>query len=79
MFWLAIPIYYFVYGMGSAYFAPNGIELHTVIMTATFTHGFWPDTISSLVHGGWSIAVEMTFYLFFPLIFLPSSSSWRFF
>ena len=47
---------------------PTGIGAHTVIMTATFTHGFWPDTISSLVHGGWSIAVEMTFYLFFPFI-----------
>ena len=35
-----------------------------------FLHGFNPYWINSLVPGGWSIGVEMTFYLIVPLLFL---------
>ncbi|UFW43506.1 hypothetical protein BcanWSM471_10700 [Bradyrhizobium sp. WSM471] len=39
-----------------------------MILTATFLHGFWPDSVNSVVPGDWSIAAEMTFYLVFPLL-----------
>ncbi len=39
-------------------------------MAATFTHGFMPDTITSVVPGSWSIADEMVFYALFPLLML---------
>jgi peptidoglycan/LPS O-acetylase OafA/YrhL len=35
----------------------------------TFLHGWHPLTINAVVPGGWSIAVEMTFYLFAPFLF----------
>ncbi|WP_165677771.1 acyltransferase family protein [Metapseudomonas otitidis] len=70
LFWLAIPFYLLVYGVGERYWAPEGIGVRQVILTALFLHGFWPDTINSVVPGGWSIAVEMTFYLLFPLLVL---------
>lgn len=38
-------------------------------MTFLFLHGLWPDTINSVVPGGWSIAVEMSFYLLVPFLF----------
>jgi peptidoglycan/LPS O-acetylase OafA/YrhL len=38
-------------------------------MALTFTHGFLPDTITSVVPGSWSIADEMAFYVIFPLLF----------
>ncbi len=34
-----------------------------------FIHGILPSWINSYVPGGWSITVEMTFYLLFPFIF----------
>ena len=60
-FWLAIPIYLIVNGL-------DGIETKHVILTALFLHGLLPESISSVVPGGWSIAVEMTFYVFFPFL-----------
>jgi peptidoglycan/LPS O-acetylase OafA/YrhL len=68
LFWLAIPLYLALNGTGPSYDAPNGIGLLQVILTATFLHGFWPDSINSVVPGDWSIAAEMTFYLVFPFV-----------
>jgi exopolysaccharide production protein ExoZ len=68
LFWLAIPLYLVVNGTGPSYNAPNGIGPLQVILTATFLHGFWPDSINSVVPGDWSIAAEMIFYLVFPFV-----------
>ena len=68
LFWLAIPVYLVIYGTGPSYNAPNGIGPLQVILTATFLHGFWPDSINSVVPGDWSIAAEMMFYLVFPFV-----------
>ncbi|MEK9281709.1 MULTISPECIES: acyltransferase [unclassified Bradyrhizobium] len=68
LFWLAIPFYLVLNGTGPSYNAPSGIGPHQVILTATFLHGFWPDSINSVVPGDWSIAAEMTFYLVFPFV-----------
>lgn len=68
LFWLAIPLYLVVNGTGPSYNAPNGIGPLQMILTATFLHGFWPDSVNSVVPGDWSIAAEMTFYLVFPFV-----------
>lgn len=68
MFYLAIVGYLALNGLAATYWAPNGIEWWFIPVTALFLHGFHPDTINSVVPGGWSIAVEMTFYLVFPLL-----------
>lgn len=68
LFWLAIPLYLAVNGTGPSANAPNGIGPLQVILTATFLHGFWPDSVNSVVPGDWSIAAEMTFYLVFPFL-----------
>jgi peptidoglycan/LPS O-acetylase OafA/YrhL len=48
-------------------------------MTAVFVHGFWPDTITSVVPGGWSVADEVIFYALFPVM-VPAllQASWRY-
>ena len=70
LFWLAIPMYLFINGLGPSFFAPEGITTRQILLTSTFLHGFWPDSIKSVVPGGWSIAVEMTFYVLFPFLIL---------
>jgi len=70
LFYLAIIAYTFYDGMAARYWAPNGIQWWYVPLTAAFLHGWHPETITSVVPGGWSIADEMTFYLFVPFLFL---------
>lgn len=82
LFYLGIVLWLLLDGFAPRYWAPNGIGVWTVVMTMTFLHGFHPETITSLVPGGWSIAVEMMFYLAAPLIFRRISSlrmGWMFF
>lgn len=69
LFYLAIICYQFPYNLHANYYAPNGIKEWYIIATATFTHGWHPETYSSVVPGGWSIAVEFTFYLCLPFLF----------
>jgi exopolysaccharide production protein ExoZ len=68
LFWLAVPIHLLVSGLGASYWAPEGIGFQHIFLTMTFLHGFWPSTINSVIPGGWSIAIEMTFYVLFPFL-----------
>lgn len=70
LFWIAIPVYLFINGYEKNYWAPEGIGALQIFLTATFLHGFWPNSINSIVPGRWSIAVEITFYALFPLFIL---------
>ena len=78
MFWLAIPFFVWLNGTGSSLYAPDGIGIRHIAMTAMFVHGFWPDTITSVVPGGWSVADEVIFYALFPVM-VPTllQASWR--
>ena len=69
LFWLAIPLYLLVNATNKTHSEPKNIGELEVFLTATFLHGFWPTSINSVVPGGWSIAVEMTFYALFPALF----------
>jgi exopolysaccharide production protein ExoZ len=69
LFWIAIIGYFFLSGR---IFTDT---INYIILSATFLHGFSPNSINSIVPGGWSIAVEMTFYLFFPFIILTMGNN----
>ena len=78
MFWIAIIFFLWFDGVGPSVYAPSGIGFRHVAMTALLVHGFWPDTITSVVPGGWSVADEVIFYLFFPVILPPLlRASWK--
>jgi peptidoglycan/LPS O-acetylase OafA/YrhL len=70
LFWMAIPFYLLANGFDIRNEAPEGVGAKQILLTATFLHGFTPNSINSVVQGGWSIAVEMTFYTLFPLLIL---------
>jgi peptidoglycan/LPS O-acetylase OafA/YrhL len=74
MFYLAIVLYLALDGFSPRYLAPNGIEWWFIPLTALFLHGLHPETIDSVVPGGWSVAVEMSFYLVLPFILRRWSS-----
>lgn len=73
LFWAAIVFYWtFPHIMPTFWlsqWAPAGVHPSYFVLTTLFLHGWHPYTFTSIVPGGWSIAVEMTFYILFPLIF----------
>lgn len=75
MFYLSALLYLLLNGLTKSYWAPNGISWQAVLFTFSFTHGFHPENINSVVPGGWSIAVEMTFYATAPFIFKSTRST----
>ena len=68
IFYIAIIFYLLLYGFSLRYWAPNGIKWWFIPLTALFLNGFHPETITSVVPGGWAIAVLFNFYLIFPFL-----------
>jgi peptidoglycan/LPS O-acetylase OafA/YrhL len=69
LFWAAILLYVVLTnGEGFKAWAPGGIGAGDVLLTFAFLHWSSVTAFNSVVPGGWSIAVEMQFYLLFPLI-----------
>jgi exopolysaccharide production protein ExoZ len=69
LFWIAIVFYLlFTAGEGFRDWAPDGIGARDVFLTFFFIHWASLTAFNSVVPGGWSIAVEMQFYLLFPLL-----------
>jgi peptidoglycan/LPS O-acetylase OafA/YrhL len=75
MFWLAIPFYLWLNGTGPTDYAPGGLAAWHVGMTGSFLHGLHPETITSVVPGGWSVADEVLFYAIFPIL-AATLSTW---
>lgn len=73
LFWFAMAFYWVFPHVMPAFWlgqwAPSGVHPSYFVLTALFLHGWHPYTFNCIVPGGWSIAVEMTFYLVFPLLF----------
>ena len=81
LFWAAMIFYRaFPHVMPSFWlgqWSPHGVQTSYVVVTALFLHGWDPATFNCVVPGGWSIAVEMSFYLVFPLLFSVFRSAKR--
>lgn len=76
MYSLAVFYYLWQDGLGPRYWLGDapGITIGNVWGNLLFLHGFNPYWFSSIVHGGWSIGVEMQFYLLMPLLFAGITS-----
>lgn len=68
-FFRIAPLYY----IGLVYYSLTSHENYSVWETVAnllFINDIHPEWINHMVPGGWSIAVEMTFYLFLPILFV---------
>ena len=69
LFWAAI-CFYLWWSAFKAGAEAQPIAWDKVVLSALFLHGFSPGAINAIVPGGWSIAVEMSFYAVFPLLIM---------
>jgi peptidoglycan/LPS O-acetylase OafA/YrhL len=71
MYYIAILVSLITTGFGPRYWLGDAqnITKFNILSNIFFLHGFNPYWIESLVPGGWSIAIEMTFYCILPFLF----------
>lgn len=69
VYWAGIVLYSAVYGLESRGWR-DGPELWHVPTHVTLTNLFFPEAMSSVVPGGWSISCEVIFYMTVPLWFV---------
>lgn len=71
MYYIGVAYYLWQDGFGPRYWLGDapGITLANIISNIFFIHGVNPYWITSVVPGGWSITVEMTFYCLVPFLF----------
>ncbi len=70
LFYVAMLTYGPMWQFVPRYWMPEGIQFWHVLTSLSFTHGWHPKSVNAIVPGGWSMSVEMTFYLLFPLLCL---------
>ena len=69
LFFILIPIYYFLFGLNLNNNVPNSINnfIH-LFLHYTFLFGFLPESMISIIPPAWSIFVEAIFYITFAFI-----------
>jgi peptidoglycan/LPS O-acetylase OafA/YrhL len=71
MFYLEVIYYLWQNGTDNGFWLGDDGKVTTanIVSNFFFVQGFKPSWINSIVPGGWSVAVEMVFYLFIPFLF----------
>lgn len=75
MFWFALLLATLVYFGKPSFWSPGGLGWGEVALTAIFMHGISPLSVNAVIPGGWSVAVEIMFYLCLPIVFRYTSST----
>lgn len=69
MFWIVLLLSVMLFFGKKGFWAPSGVDAVDVGLTMVFLHGVSPESVNAVVPGGWSVAVEVMFYLMLPLLF----------
>jgi peptidoglycan/LPS O-acetylase OafA/YrhL len=70
LFYIGIIFYLVVNGFQPRYGEEFSVTLPSIASTVLFLNSWSPYWINNVVPGGWSIAIEMMFYLLVPFLFL---------
>jgi peptidoglycan/LPS O-acetylase OafA/YrhL len=71
-FFRIAPYYYIaglIYVIYKLFIKNNSISVKNLVANFTFTNGIYLPGINDIPNGGWSIGVEMLFYLLIPILF----------
>jgi peptidoglycan/LPS O-acetylase OafA/YrhL len=71
-FFRIAPLFYlalFYYIVQAYFFEHKSYSFANILTTVMFINGAFPAWMNNIVIGGWSIAVETSFYLIFPVLF----------
>lgn len=77
LFYLVVLINFLDLGLSPRVWAPNGLTLAEVFSALVFLNAWLPNAITSVVDGGWSVAVEANFYLLLPFMLLVATTARR--
>ncbi|HEX2853360.1 MAG TPA: acyltransferase [Opitutaceae bacterium] len=77
LFWAGIVFYYLIHGTWNRGWAEGPLGWLHFGSTALLLHGWHPDTVNSVVPGGWSIAAEFGFYALAPVLFVALGNGRR--
>ena len=69
MLWVAMAYYLWLRGLGPVDRNPEGVGALGIALTAVGANGWHPLRVNSIIPVGWTIGVEMSFYLVFPFLF----------
>jgi peptidoglycan/LPS O-acetylase OafA/YrhL len=67
-FFRIAPLYIFIIGV-VLLIKINSPSVSSIVANLFFVHGLNPNWVNSTVPGGWSVGIEVLFYLVFPLFF----------
>jgi peptidoglycan/LPS O-acetylase OafA/YrhL len=73
-FWAGMAVYESFRAMHAGYYASLSADVFSLMTSFLLIQGFWPTSLSSIVPGGGTIAIEMIFYAIFPAIFCMRGS-----
>lgn len=75
--WRIAPLYYTAVVLSVMAFGTDGVSLSRLFFNASLLMGLANPGEASMVVGGWSIGIEMVFYLIFPAVVMIAAGSVR--
>lgn len=77
LFYLIVVVNFMDLGLAPRVWAPNGLTMAEVFSALVFVNAWIPNAITSVVDGGWSVAVEANFYLLLPFVLMVATTARR--
>lgn len=74
LFYLIVAVNLLDLGLAPRFWAPDGLSWPEVASALVFVNAWLPNAITSVVDGGWSVAVEANFYLLLPFVLMVATT-----
>ena len=74
LFYLIVAVNFLDLGLAPRDWAPNGLSLAEIVSALVFLNAWIPNAITSVVDGGWSVAVEANFYVLLPFVLVIATT-----